>query len=224
MGTAFLIVLCCCILTVTPFTEDQLFRATNYIHKTITRGINVQYSYVAVFTADQCINLNIEDLMNALREENASVLVKMVKSKKIYEGPRMVAASYLRLDNGSAVHAEARLLNGKGGAPSPVQNLLNINQDKGCVLFYTLNSPCTRYCAKVGGRYNILSRLDIFNGIQNRALVYNEVYHDEFDKNETDVWAAWAAINRRIDFYRCTNNQCYRCFEYNTGSRNTDCY
>ncbi|OCT97295.1 hypothetical protein XELAEV_180095222mg, partial [Xenopus laevis] len=33
LGPAILIVLCCCILTVTPFTEEQLLRATNFIRQ-----------------------------------------------------------------------------------------------------------------------------------------------------------------------------------------------
>ncbi|KAE8630971.1 hypothetical protein XENTR_v10001037 [Xenopus tropicalis] len=223
MGPAMLIVLCCCLVTVTPFTEEQLLRATNYIRQHLTGRINNQYAYIAVFTTAQCRELTDANLRDALRQENADDLMTTIEQHRIYIGTQIVAASFLRLNNGGAMHAEARLLNGEGEAPSPVADLLNRNQDKGCVLFYTLNSPCTGVCARIGGEYNILDRLtDVFNRINNKALVYNDVYIGDLNRKPDTVWDAWKEINARIPFYRCFSRNCYRCFINN--NPNNPCY
>ncbi|OCT97296.1 hypothetical protein XELAEV_180095221mg, partial [Xenopus laevis] len=185
-------------------------------------GLNNQYAYVALFTVAQCRQLADADLRDALRQEDAANLVMTVADQQIYRGTKMVAASYLQIDNQHAVHAEARLLNGEGNAPSPVQDLINRNEDRGCVLFYTLNSPCTGLCVRIGGQYNILNKLNVFDNINNRALVYNDVYFADLTRKEDIVWAAWAAVNARIGFYRCFNNRCVRCFK--NGTQNSNCY
>ncbi|XP_075451470.1 uncharacterized protein LOC142492589 [Ascaphus truei] len=202
------------VLTVSGFTEDQLRRVTDHIRNTITGNFAHQYSYAVKFsTPSQCSELTNENIQEALKHESANDFLLRLRASEIYNGRNLVAATFRDIGN-KRQHAEARLLfpENQGGI-SPVQALLNSEPKAGCVLFYTLNSPCTGVCAKPGGEYNIIDQLDVFASYNNRAFVYNDVYHVDFNRPHDTVHNAWSAINKKVPLYRCFTGHCVKCFD-----------
>ncbi|XP_063296848.1 uncharacterized protein LOC134585375 [Pelobates fuscus] len=192
--------------TVTGFTNEQLKRVTDYVSQTY--GITKQYAYVIKFDKTECEQLTDQNIKDALKNEANDVSKKVLsKESEIYEGSRMVMASYKELGNNKREHSEHRLLYpAPGSTVSPVENLLNKAPPAGCAIFFTLNSPCQAYCTKPNGPYEIVSKLDQFHKVTNKAFVYDLVYNDKicFAK-------CMKSVNEKMPVYRC-DKTCSECF------------
>ncbi|CAH2245434.1 Hypothetical predicted protein [Pelobates cultripes] len=192
--------------TVTGFTTDQLKRITDYVKETY--GIKKQYAYVITFDKTECEQLTDQNIKDALKNDKANDVRNKVLShtSEIYEGSRMVMASYKELGNNQREHSEHRLLYpAPDSTVSPVENLLNKAPTE-CAIFFTLNSPCQAYCTKPNGPYEIVSKLDQFSKINNRAFVYDQVYNDKicFAK-------CMESVDKKMPVYRC-DKTCFECF------------
>ncbi|XP_075451471.1 uncharacterized protein LOC142492590 [Ascaphus truei] len=212
------------VLTVSGFTEIEIKSVTDQINK-ITVNFNKQYAYAAKFTPAQCNDLTDKNIRIALKDENAKDFLAKLGKSEIYQGTNLVAATFRKFDNVRVQHSEARLLfpaNPKG--TSPVESLLRNGPAAGCVLFYTLNSPCIGVCAKPNGKYNIIDQLNVFLPYKNRAFVYRDVYHvDQKNPDVTVVEKAWSEINKKMPLYRCFNKNCVKCFD-NHNKFNKNCF
>ncbi|XP_053565442.1 uncharacterized protein LOC128655880 [Bombina bombina] len=202
-------------LPVTSFSPEELLRVTVYINNKFAKNTNMQYAYVVKFSNNQCNTLTDENIANVLNVENP-VWDEIFKNDQIYSGTNLVMAKYRNPNNNKkdAEHAEYRLFYPTGSSTvSPVENLMNTGAKAGCVLFFTLNSPCVGRCAVTNGEYSILDKLNVLSKIDDRALVYNTFFNSDQKRPVKEVWKAWAAVDKIIPMYRCDNNSCSRCSE-----------
>ncbi|XP_068089291.1 uncharacterized protein [Hyperolius riggenbachi] len=218
MGPALVTVLCllACLPSVEPITGEEWARVTRFVNNELIAGhFTFQYAFVVKLAATECRQLNENTIREALtlNQRQLNDLRNTVRNYGIYEGRRIVAASYS--NETPRNHAEYRLLESVNRAPSPVQNLLNRGSRAGCVVFYSLYSPCLTRCVNERRPYNIINELDVFNGIAegNKAFVFRDVYSEDIDRSPTEIWQAWGALNNRMTLYRCTDNNCIRCFQ-----------
>lgn len=227
MGPAVLTALCLwsCVLTVTPLNQVQVGRITNYIEQNIFMGLSDQYAYFVKFTVEECNkDLQTQDLDTALNVDKSAGIRGKVVNKEIYEGNRMVAASYVKMKKYD-IHSESRLLNNlPGSTKSPISKLLETTPAAGCVVFFSLNSPCVQTCTDPEGKYNIIDKLNKVNlpESNSRAFAYTKVFDKDKKKPEDEVWKNWGALNAKMTLLRCSGNNCIKCI--NNGVRDNKCY
>ncbi len=93
---------------------------------------------------------------------------------------------------------------------SPLTELMNRRND-GCVVFYTLNSPCINRCLNNNNHNkNIipgLDRLSAYQGI--KAFVYTYIYRH--DQNKPNLRQKLQMIANRVPLYRCNQQGCILC-------------
>ncbi|XP_069584613.1 uncharacterized protein [Ranitomeya imitator] len=227
MGRAVLTALCLwsCVLAVTPLNQEEVGRVVDYIEENIFRDLEMQYAYFVKFTDDECNNgLQTQDIDKALKVDVSAGIRGKVEKKEIYQGNQMVAASFEK-NKKFDIHAESRLLNTlPGSTESPISNLLKKTPAAGCVVFFSLNSPCVQTCTDPKGKYNIIDKLNKVNlpGSNSRAFAYTKVFEKDKKKPEEEVWKNWEALNAKIHLYRRSGNNCIKCF--NNGVRDKKCY
>ncbi|XP_071995805.1 uncharacterized protein [Engystomops pustulosus] len=227
MGPAILtsLSLLSCVLTVTPLDQQQVGRITNYIEQNIFKGLQEQYAYFVKFSTDECNKgLSAQAISDALKEDKSAGIPEKVRKKEIYQGNLMVAASYVK-EKRYDIHSESRLLNNlPGSTESPISNLLKKAPVAGCVVFFSLNSPCVQTCTDPKGKYNIIDKLNRVNlpAPQSRAFAYSKVFERDKKRPEDEVWRNWEALNNKISLHRCNGNNCIKCF--NNGVRDAKCY
>ncbi|XP_069584614.1 uncharacterized protein [Ranitomeya imitator] len=226
MGHAILAALCLwsCILTVTPaLNEEQVGRATAYIHQHFTRQFTYEFAYFVKFDQQECNRgLTTQDLQNALREENKDVMFREVDAFRIYEGKRMVACSYQtykKRNQEYSIHAEYRLLD--GATNSPISRLMFKDPFGSCGILYSRYSPCVSKCLLPSGTYNIIDKMSTSILPQDKVFAFAEVFHHDKGK-EQEVWNSWRTLNGNIHLYRCTGNNCLQCFK--NGVQQNQCY
>ncbi|KAG9466448.1 hypothetical protein GDO78_016618 [Eleutherodactylus coqui] len=217
-----------CILQVTPLTEEHVGRATYYFDQQIFRNQWAQYAYFVKFTGEECSGgLQLNVLQQVMGNINAADVLRTVRSGEIYEGTRMVAAAPkdIVLPNGNVgtEHSEFRLLNPDNN--SPISRLLASAPAAGCVIFYSLNSPCVNTCTAPYGRYNIIDKLNhhrLPNNIQDKAFSFRNVFRYDQDRDAEIVWRNWNNLNNVMNLYRCPGNNCMKCVV--NGVRNNNCF
>ncbi|CAI9596657.1 unnamed protein product [Staurois parvus] len=217
MGRAILTLLCLWsfIVTVTPLTDTQVFRATEYIYSKFKLAGAKQHAYVALFSQVECDSLSSNNNnLQILKNEDAKQITEALKrDENIYQGSQLVLATFKR-ETGYDIHSEYRLLDAtSSNGISPIQQLVNTNQNAACAIFYTLNSPCVGKCANPDNARNIINKLSVFNKF-NKAFVYSKLYvKDVRDKGKDDIWDGLTQVNGKMDVYRCSNSGCLKCFE-----------
>ncbi|XP_053565444.1 uncharacterized protein LOC128655881 [Bombina bombina] len=202
-------------LPVTGFTLLELQTVTVYINQKFAKNTDKQYAYVVKFSANQCNSLTNENIAKVLNVENPN-WDEIFNNDQIYQGTNLVMAKFRKQSNNKkdVEHSEYRLLYPTGSSTlSPVENMMNTGAKAGCVLFFTLNSPCVGRCALPNGEYSILGKLDVFSKINDRALVYNKFFNSDQKRPVKEVLKAWDAVDKKIPMYRCDNNGCSRCSE-----------
>ncbi|XP_069830237.1 uncharacterized protein [Dendropsophus ebraccatus] len=225
MGPVLLAALCLwsCVLTATPLSPEQVGKITNYIEQNIFRGLQEQYAYFVKFTDQECNkDLQTGDFDEALNVEKSAGIPDKVVKKEIYIGNRMVAASYKK-EKRYEVHAESRLLNPLSDTgKSPISTLLEKNPAAGCVVFFSLNSPCVQTCTDPKGKYNIIDKLNRVNLPGNRVFAYTKVFEKDKKRPENEVWKNWGELDAKMSLLRCSGNNCIKCF--NNGAKDEKCY
>ncbi|XP_075194991.1 uncharacterized protein LOC142295784 isoform X2 [Anomaloglossus baeobatrachus] len=227
MGPSILTVLCLwsCVLTVTPLNTQEFARATDYIERNIFNDMTRQYAYFVKFNEDECNKgLQSQDIANALTVDVAAGIRATVMKREIYHGDRMVAACAIKQGK-RYKHSEYRLLNiPAGSTESPISSLLKKDPAAGCVVFYSLNSPCVEFCTDPDGPYNIIDKLNQVNlpPYNSRAFAYTKVFDTDKERPRADVWKNWKALNAKMQLIRCTGNNCIQCLD-NSDVKNEQC-
>ncbi|XP_050957616.1 uncharacterized protein LOC127158578 [Labeo rohita] len=123
-------------------------------------------------------------------------------SKDVYQGTELIAAGHH-----TDAHSEYLLMN--PSKSSPLTNLLNKKKD-GCVVFYTLISPCIDRCLNNNDHDNILPGLDELNKYKGiKAFAYTHIYKkDQKNKNLHDKLKKIADL---VPLYRCNEGGCILC-------------
>ncbi|XP_044147277.1 uncharacterized protein LOC122935579 [Bufo gargarizans] len=223
MGPAILTALCLwsCVLTVTPISQEQVGRITNYIEQNIFQGLQDQYAYFVKFTDEECNkDLQTKDFDVILKDDKSTGIREKVVNKEIYNGIRMVAASYIKMKKYD-IHSESRLLN-PDPEYSPISKLLEGTSANDCVVFFSLNSPCVQTCTDPKGKYNIIDKLNKHNLPTSRAFAYTKVFEKDKNKPEDEVWKNWGVLDGKMTLLRCSGNNCIKCF--NNGVKDEACY
>ncbi|XP_040204133.1 uncharacterized protein LOC120936088 [Rana temporaria] len=208
-----------CLLTCIPggmlLTNEELARVTEYIKKEMTDGhLNFQHAYAVKFTLGECRRLSPEVIKQALSQEDIESLRDTVYKFGVYNGPRMVAASYSDSQvSQPTLHAEYRLLHGEGNV-SPIQNLMNKAPEAGCVVFFSLYSPCLSRCVNIENDFNIIKELSVFDNVNEaqRAFVFRNIYSDDKKRPDNEIVDGWRSLNERMTLFNCKNGNCDRCF------------
>ncbi len=103
---------------------------------------------------------------------------------------------------------------------SPLTELMNRRND-GCVVVYTLISPCINRCLNNNHNDNIipgLNKLSAYQGI--KAFVYTYIYRH--DQNKTNLHEKLQMIADHVPLYRCNQQGCILCGEPGTNGRVID--
>uniref|UniRef100_A0A8B9HHT8 Uncharacterized protein n=1 Tax=Astyanax mexicanus TaxID=7994 RepID=A0A8B9HHT8_ASTMX len=143
----------------------------------------------------------------------------MNSPQRVYRGQELIGAKPKPIPNTiSNYHSEYLLLilsNPPKESPDGplMQKLLN-SDPKGCVIFYTLNSPCVNSCSTPTAKYSIIPALD---GIKKhkgpKAFVFGQVW--KHDENKAQWEMNMKEINIKVPLYRCNNAGCTRCVDDN---------
>ena len=81
--------------------------------------------------------------------------------------------------------------------------------NEGCVVFYTYNSPCTKFCSNPNHCLNILDALDMFKEHKGpKAFVFTRVWRNDCDK---DISTNLKEVLKHVPLYRCDGNNCVAC-------------
>uniref|UniRef100_A0A672L478 Uncharacterized protein n=1 Tax=Sinocyclocheilus grahami TaxID=75366 RepID=A0A672L478_SINGR len=165
-----------------------------------------QYAVAINVPKTQCENGFIP---STFLKEDKNVNVKNIISadeRPVYEGKELIAAGVQKTPN--TAHSEFLLMNPPNN--SPLTNLLNKRKD-GCVVFYTLNSPCMNTC--LSGKYKItggLDKLKAYKGI--KAFAFKNIWMQDQNRQD-ELSEKLKVIASRIPLYRCKSNKCTLCGE-----------
>uniref|UniRef100_A0A4W4DTN0 Transferrin-like domain-containing protein n=1 Tax=Electrophorus electricus TaxID=8005 RepID=A0A4W4DTN0_ELEEL len=172
-------------------------------------GADVQYAVAINIPAQKCAAGFFPDQDKEFLAGNDPKTVKDCLNKRdIYESKTMIGA----MPKNNA-HSESRLLRRVGTGKSPMENLLN-QQNDSCVVFYTYNSPCLGTCLCGSSKYSILNLLKIFQNHQGpEAFAFKKIFGSESRKQRRECFAK---VNKEIRLYCCITGECKACF--NEGS------
>ncbi|XP_044845118.1 uncharacterized protein LOC123350550 [Mauremys mutica] len=175
-------------------------------------GLAVEYAFAVSLQKASCENpAGLEQVLrrNKLRDMLAAINPEGV----LYdpdEGP-IVAARMQRLGR-AGEHAEWRLL--QGDRKSPVQKLLaRTYNERSCLIFFTILSPCAGTCLLVKRSHNILRMVsDTFRPIDHnyKAFVFRQIYRQDRDLDPQSLLEAWHRLPD-VPLLRCDTNVCRDC-------------
>ncbi|XP_043072604.1 uncharacterized protein LOC122323037 isoform X2 [Puntigrus tetrazona] len=145
---------------------------------------------------------------NFLKDDKKAEVKNIISADEnpVYVGNELIAAGVQKKPN--TAHSEYLLMNPPDN--SPLTNLLNKRND-GCVVFYTLNSPCMNTC--LSGKYNIiggLNKLKAYGGI--KAFAFKNIWSQDQTRQD-DLKEKLKLIASRVPLYRCNGNACTLCGE-----------
>nr|XP_033803175.1 uncharacterized protein LOC117361652 [Geotrypetes seraphini] len=197
-------------------TDKRIHTAVQYVlNKYLNpHQIKGQHAYILKFTQEECNTLNDNVLEGVLEHDTATKVAKALQNGDVYEGTRMVIAK--PKDNKNYMeHAEYRLLNPiKANQKSAVQKLLDKQPVNGCVIFYSLISPCVNKCLNTENRREIMRYMNVFDDIGNnyKVFVYKLIYNVVKQLQKEQVWNSWKKLNQKMPLYRCDLRDCFQCF------------
>ncbi|CAM5130770.1 unnamed protein product [Natator depressus] len=97
---------------------------------------------------------------------------------------------------------------------SPVQKLLvRTYNERSCLIFFTIHSPCAGTCQLVKRPRNILQMVsDTFRPIDNnyKAFVFRQIYRQDRDLGPKSLLEAWHRLPN-VPLLRCDTNGCRDC-------------
>ncbi|XP_023968108.2 uncharacterized protein LOC112060693 [Chrysemys picta bellii] len=175
-------------------------------------GLAVEYAFAVSLEKASCENPSgLEQMLprNKLWEMQAAINAE----GSLYdpdEGP-IVAAWMKHLGRGGE-HAEWRLL--QGDQNSPVQKLLaRPYNERSCLIFFTVRSPCAGTCLLVKRPHNILQMVsDTFRPIDHnyKAFVFRQIYRQDRDLDPQSLLEAWHRLPD-VPLLRCDTKGCRDC-------------
>ncbi|KAL2096323.1 hypothetical protein ACEWY4_008471 [Coilia grayii] len=153
-------------------------------------------------------------------EDSAKVKEAINNGVKLYTGEKLVAARPQFFKRLPSIHSERRLLMcvDNNTFVTPMQNLLNNNQH-GCVVFYTYNSPCLELCLNQteGVQSCILDSLSMLTNHRGlKAFVFSQVYRNDIGEEKRDKLAAGLRlVAKQVPLYKCSDDSCVKCLSGN---------
>ncbi|XP_016091766.1 uncharacterized protein [Sinocyclocheilus grahami] len=200
-----------------PVDIETLDKITKFFHQNYEIG---QYAVAINVPKTQCENGFIPSTFPDFLKEDKNVNVKNIiraDEGPVYEGKELIAAGVQKTPN--TAHSEFLLMNPPDN--SPLTNLLNKRKD-GCVVFYTLNSPCINTC--LSGNYKItggLDKLKAYKGI--KAFAFKNIWTQDQNRQD-ELREKLKVIASRIPLYRCKSKKCTLCGEPGSNTEiNTAC-
>ncbi len=175
------------------------------------RSSHGQYAVAINVPNDQC-RPNFDPFKKNFLVKDQSDQVKP-NGTKVYRGHELITAGHSNDE-----HSEDLLMNPPNN--SPLTYLMNRRND-GCVVFYTLISPCINRCLNNSHNKNIiqgLNKLRAYQGI--KAFVYTYIYTN--DQNKTNLSEKLQMIADRVPLYRCNQKSCILCGGPGTNTRVID--
>ncbi|XP_016419901.1 uncharacterized protein LOC107749302 [Sinocyclocheilus rhinocerous] len=165
----------------------SLGKITEFFRKNYETG---QYAVAINVPKEQCITF---DELTFLKGEN-DVRQSLQESLHIYVGTELIAAGVL-----GNKHSEDLLMNPPNG--SYLTQLLKKKGLDGCVVFYTLNSPCIDNCLSNNEDSILpgLAELKAHTGI--KAFAFKHIY--QWDQNKNNLPAELGKVAERVPLYRC---------------------
>ncbi|XP_039366891.1 uncharacterized protein LOC120388865 [Mauremys reevesii] len=195
--------------TVGSINPSALRETVDHVDKD---GLAVEYAFAVSLQKASCENPSgLEQVLrrNKLRDMQAAINPEGV----LYdpdEGP-IVAARMQRLGR-AGEHAELRLL--QGDRNSPVQKLLaRTYNERSCLIFFTVRSPCAGTCLLVKRPHNILQMVsDTFRPIDHnyKAFIFRQIYRQDRDLDPQSLLEAWHQLPN-VPLLRCDTNGCRDC-------------
>ncbi|XP_056612048.1 uncharacterized protein LOC130428218 [Triplophysa dalaica] len=153
-------------------------------------GKSDQYTVALRVEKEKCLDDNYSG-QDLITEDVKTTIVK----KLVYNSNNLIAAKPLTGVN-TTEHSEYRLIN-------YLKEIMNVKD--GCVIYFTLNSPCLKTCLAENGKYTIngsLTKLQNYKGV--KALAFKKVWeHDD----ATSVRKRLRTIAQRLPFYQCEENK-----------------
>ncbi|KAK9961824.1 hypothetical protein ABG768_007224 [Culter alburnus] len=198
------IVLLSCIQSVVNEDVDMntLTRIQKFFHDNYYNG--GQYAVATNVPQQQCRSGFYPTRRNFLTLDPSATVKPLIQrdSMYVYRGTELIAAGVHR-----DAHSEHLLMNPPN--TSPLTNLMNTNRD-GCVVFYTLNSPCISRCLNNNYINNIIQGLNKLNAYQGiKAFVFSNIFTN--DQNSQNLRTELQKIADRVPLYRCNYGSCILC-------------
>ncbi|XP_073674410.1 uncharacterized protein [Garra rufa] len=194
------IILLSCIQSVVNENVDinTLSRIQRFFHNNYENG---QYGVAINVPKEQCQSGFKPSTNNFLLKDKSENVKPFIQpdSKYVYRGTELIAAGRHK-----EAHSEYLLMNPP--KTSALSNLLNKKKD-GCVVFYTLLSPCVDKCLNSDVVIEGLKELKAYQGI--KAFAYTHIY--ENDQNNKDLHTKLKKISDRVPLYRCNQQGCIFC-------------
>ncbi|XP_041920174.1 uncharacterized protein LOC121684250 [Alosa sapidissima] len=187
--------------------QNTLAPAIKFLRQNYQPGQN-QYAIAFNAPVDKCADYLDNNFLN--RYPGRTVKNALNSAGRLYKGQKLIAARPKPIpDTKVNQHSEYLLMNVPSVDTSPMKELLG-NDNTGCVVFYTYNSPCTSTCTKPGGCYSIIQALDMFKDHKGpKAFVFTQVWKYDCDK---DISTNLKEVLERVPLYRCKdNNNCVAC-------------
>ncbi|XP_016364501.1 uncharacterized protein LOC107705624 [Sinocyclocheilus rhinocerous] len=162
-----------------------------------------QYAVAINVPKEQCQSGFNPSESTFLKNDKSEKVKPYIKpdSKVVYKGTELIAAGRHK-----DAHSEYLLMNPPN--KSPLTHLMNKKKD-GCVIFYTLNSPCIDKCLNSDIIIKGLNELKAYQGI--KAFVYTYIFKN--DQNHKNLQKELKKIAQRVPLYRCNKEGCNSCGE-----------
>ncbi|XP_056329941.1 uncharacterized protein LOC130241959 [Danio aesculapii] len=178
---------------------NTLARIQRFFHFNYENGL--QYAVAINVPKKQCRSRFFPSPANFLKNDPSEDVKPYIKrdSMEVYQGTELIAAGVHR-----NAHSEHLLMNPPFN--SPLTHLLNKRND-GCVVFYTLISPCVDKCLNSNVVLSGLCELENYQGM--KAFVYTYIYNK--DQNKQNLRNELQKIANRVPLYRCGRNGCIYC-------------
>ncbi|CAM5173574.1 unnamed protein product, partial [Eretmochelys imbricata] len=157
-------------------------------------GLAVEYAFAVSLEKATCENPSgLEQVLprNKLRDMQAAI-----KQEGGLQDP----------DKGNIVAARTK--------NSPIQKLLvRTYNERSCLIFFTIHSPCAGTCQLVKRPHNILQMVsDTFRPIDHnyKAFVFRQIYRQDRDLGPKSLLEAWHRLPN-VPLLRCDTNGCRDC-------------
>ncbi|XP_072547474.1 uncharacterized protein [Salminus brasiliensis] len=194
---------------------SNLAKIITFLQENYGEG-SAQFAVAINVPAQKC-SADLTPDQNFLPGDNATKAKKDMKGpQSVYQGKRLMGARPRRIPGSKSNYHSEYLLLIQPYPPSNdtlVKTLLARYPD-GCVIFYTLNSPCVQTCSTPNKRYSIIPALGVFRNHNGpKAFVFGQVW--KHDENVAQWETNMKEVNKNVPLYRCSGGVCTLCVDNN---------
>ncbi|KAI4871402.1 hypothetical protein NFI96_009404, partial [Prochilodus magdalenae] len=184
----------------TGVDQNALARIISKIQKEYSPYGEGQYAVAINVPVKYCSAGSNPDDGHFLKNDKPDAAKRAMKGDaRVYKGQELIGATRKQSTTKGFLHSEYLLLRDPDEEHSLMMNLLNKKKD-GCVIFYTLNSPCIGTCLYEDGGRHILKALSMIKGRAN-AFVYTQIFHRDAKNGELEEYLN--NVHKEVPLYRC---------------------